>query len=389
MSKIKNKEEEVIITPQEQLLAYLKGTKGEHYNFEDSIYYKVSTGSLILDSVFQGGFGPGLIRLVGHNGGGKTSEAFTIAKNFMESVSNSRTIYIKSEGRLSLDMMKRSGLTFITGDTANWVNGTVYVHESNLFQNILGLILNLIENNPMKIKYCFIIDSLDGIITKGDKQKTLDENNQVAGVPRIMKMFFQHCCVPLFKFGHLPIFLSQVSANISIDPKAAAPIRVISGTGGNSLLHMADIILDFGPQFQGDLILEDPDAKPDPFKNKILGHWCKVEVKKSSNETKGQKIQYPIRHGYGIWREKEISDYMLMKGLLIRAGAWYSFEKSVLDELLQRNSETPTKFQGILSFQAFLEENPTIRDYLYSLFVDMITAEGSYNKLEETTHAIT
>jgi RecA/RadA recombinase len=382
----KNKEEEKIVTPQDQLLTYLKGTKGEHYNFEESVYYKVSTGSLLLDSVFNGGFDAGLVRLVGHNGGGKTSEAFELAKNFMKSVSNSRAMYIKAEGRLSKDMMARTGMTFITGDTAGWINGTCYVHESNIFQNILGLIQELIHNNPLKIKYCFILDSLDGVITRGDREKTLDENAKVAGAPSLSKRFFQQCAVPLFKFGHLPIFISQVSANISIDPKTPAPVRIISGTGGNSLLHMADIILDFGAQFQGDLILENPNLKPDPIKNKILGHWCKIEVKKSPNETKGQKIQYPIRHGKGIWRELEISDYALMKGLLIRAGAWYSFEDSTYKELKKMNKETPLKFQGINDFHVFLEENPEITQYLFNLFVGMISAEGSYNRVEETVH---
>jgi len=51
MSK-KNKEEVdsgKITTSQDQLKSFLKNNKESHYNFEPSIDYKVSSGSLLLD----------------------------------------------------------------------------------------------------------------------------------------------------------------------------------------------------------------------------------------------------------------------------------------------------------------------------------------------------
>ncbi len=48
----------------EILEKFLKDKKGHHYNFEESIDYKASSGSLQLDLNLNGGFGPGLHRFV-------------------------------------------------------------------------------------------------------------------------------------------------------------------------------------------------------------------------------------------------------------------------------------------------------------------------------------
>ena len=62
--------------------SFLKANKEDHYNFEDEINYKVSSGSLQFDLQLGGGFGPGLHRFVGMNEGGKTSESLEVMKNF-------------------------------------------------------------------------------------------------------------------------------------------------------------------------------------------------------------------------------------------------------------------------------------------------------------------
>ena len=60
-------------TSSDVLQSFLKQNSEDHYNFEETIDYKVSSGSLQLDTQLGGGFGPGLHRFVGMNEGGKTS----------------------------------------------------------------------------------------------------------------------------------------------------------------------------------------------------------------------------------------------------------------------------------------------------------------------------
>jgi hypothetical protein len=94
----------------DRLLSFLKDNKEDHYNFEDEIYYKVSTGSLNLDIATSGGLCPGLHRFIGMNEGGKTSEALEVAKNFLKTVDSSRALLFKAEGRLSKEIKDRSGI---------------------------------------------------------------------------------------------------------------------------------------------------------------------------------------------------------------------------------------------------------------------------------------
>ena len=101
MSPRKKKEDNSGVTPLDQINSYLEQNKGDHYNFEDTIEYKVSSGSLQLDLYLAGGFGPGLHRFTGVNEGGKTSESLQVMKNFLGTINQSRGLYIKAEGRLS------------------------------------------------------------------------------------------------------------------------------------------------------------------------------------------------------------------------------------------------------------------------------------------------
>ena len=88
------------IEPEELLSNFLKEHKEDHFNNEENIDYKISSGSLQFDMYLEGGFGPGLHRFTGVNEGGKTSESLQVMKNFLGTLSNSRGLYIKAEGRL-------------------------------------------------------------------------------------------------------------------------------------------------------------------------------------------------------------------------------------------------------------------------------------------------
>ncbi len=71
-AKRKTKQPDNVLTASEQLSSFLKTHKEDHYNYEEAIEYKVSSGSLTLDIETGGGFGPGLHRFCGINEGGKT-----------------------------------------------------------------------------------------------------------------------------------------------------------------------------------------------------------------------------------------------------------------------------------------------------------------------------
>jgi RecA/RadA recombinase len=381
MARISSKPEEVNEpgqSPANQLDSFLKTHKEEHYNYEEDVDYHVSSGSLNLDMEI-GGFGPGVHRLVGPPSSGKTSEAFEIMRNFFAMVPNSLGVYIKTEGRLSDEMIKRSGLKF-TSDPAEWKPGTVFVFKCNVYETIIGFIRTLIspKRNTSKVRYMFVVDSADAVNLKGDLDKDIEEGIKVAGSPLLTKQFLQKCALGMAVFGHMTFFLGQVSSEIKIDPYAKTVPRQVGGSGGNAVQHFSNEVLDYMEGYSGNLIKELPDKQPDRFKNKILGHVCKVRIAKSDREKRHVVVEIPIRYGQSggasIWREREVRDQLLAWGLLERKGAWYYLNEALGKELYAAlpKAHLIDSIQGEDAVLKWLDENKDVTKYLYDLFLKKV-----------------
>ena len=364
------------VNPENILGNYLKANKDDHYNFEETVEYKVSSGSLQLDLYLAGGFGPGLHRFTGVNEGGKTSESLQVMKNFLGTLDKSRGLYIKAEGRLGPEVKERSGVKFVF-TPEEWVDGTCFVFESNIYETAMGLIRQLITNNDDKIKYCFILDSVDGLIKKDDFGKNFEESSKVAGGAVIASDFCKKTSTALGKRGHMAIFISQVRADIKLDPYSKAPVRQTTATGGNALLHFANNIMEFEPRFKGDLILKNPSVKTmDAKKNPIIGHHAKVTIKKSAHENTNTTVSYPIRYGRtggtSIWVEKEVIDLLYAWEFVEKKGAWIKPTDDFKELLDSNNLDFPEKIQGDNNLFKTIEENKGLCDFLINYFKEQI-----------------
>ena len=118
----------------------LNRNKDHHYAFDNNIDYVISSGSLTLDIEMSGGIHPGIIRSSGITEGGKTSNALAFARNFqITHPEKGCIIYIKSEGRLSENMIARSG---VSTDPAKW-----RVIPTNDYEFVTDTMRELIKNN--------------------------------------------------------------------------------------------------------------------------------------------------------------------------------------------------------------------------------------------------
>ena len=362
--------------PNELLGNFLKSNKNDHYNYEETVNYKISSGSLQFDHCINGGFGPGLHRFTGVNEGGKTSESLQVMKNFLGTIDKSRGLYIKAEGRLGPELKERAGVKFVFSPE-EWVDGTCFVFESNIYETCMGLIRQLITNNEEKIKYCFILDSVDGLIRKDDLGKNFTESSKVAGGAVIASDFCKKTSTALGKRGHMAIFISQVRADIKLDPYSKAPVRQTTATGGNALLHFANNIMEFESRFKGDLILQNPSIKTmDAKKNPIIGHNAKVTIKKSAHENTNTTISYPIRYGRtggtSIWVEKEVIDLLYAWEFVEKKGAWIKATDDFKELLNSKDLEFPDKIQGDTKLFKTVEENKDLCEFLIGYFKEQI-----------------
>ena len=364
MAKVKKEEEEYVDVAKDFSKKFFKANKDFHLNYETAAEdYFVSSGSILVDSRIGGGFQSGLLRFCGCNEGGKTSEALEIIRNALETVPQGRGLYIKAEGRLSPKIQERSGVNFVF-DPDQWEDGTCLVFECNVFDVVFDYLRGLFKHNPEKKKYFIVIDSMDGLLLKSDLDKTTGEAAKVAGGALLTSDFLKRVSLGMSKFGHLCIMLSQVRAKVAIDQYAPKDTNNQTGSsGGNASLHYPDWIFEFMRQFKDDKILENPDAK-ESESNKKIGHYAKVMICKSTNETTGQVVRYPIKYGRkggkSIWIEREIVEMLVSWGFIEKSASWLSFDDEFRKACEEAGINIPIKIQGMKNLYDLFEKDPAL-----------------------------
>ena len=351
MSRKKSKES---LSPVEQIQSYLKDNQKYHFNNDAEHNYTVSSGSLMLNLEMSGGIGPSIIRATGVSEGGKTSCALSFAKNFQKTVDNSFVFYIKAEGRLSEEMIDRSGID----------RDRFFIFKTNIYETVLDSIRNLIVDNAQDTRYFFVIDSMDALVPVNDIDRPFSEADKVAGGSVLASNFLKKMALPLTSKGHVCFVISQVRSTVKVNQYEKSEPKLTNASGGNALIHYADWILEFKKRNSRDVI---PLGSKQPE-----GHWCKIQFCKSTNEKSGIEIRYPIKYGRtngrSVWVEYEILSLLKTFDMVKPSGAWITVEKTFLEELSEQGFEIPEKIQGEEAFKKILEEDTKLTDYLFEKF---------------------
>lgn len=371
MSKSKTKKEPAQTTDQIAKFLSDKDNQKYHYNFHESEDYKISSGSLNLDMALGGGLPSGAHRFTGINEGGKTSCALAFSKNFQDHFKkDGMIIYIKSEGRLSPEILERSGI-----DTSP---DRFFVFDCNIFEKVFELVRELVFNNEDNKKYMFIIDSVDALCRVGDIDKPFAESEQVAGGALITSVFLKKMVLPISKMGHTMILTSQVRVEVATNPYASRGGPKTKEAGGNAVKHYANFILEFQERYTSDMIFKNPTATTLEAKGEPIGHYCKIKFRKSVNEKTGSVVRYPIKYGQkkglSVWKAREILDMLFLFKLISKSGAWISVSEDLIKELGSKDIEIPAKFQGDQRIIDFLEEHKPVMDFLYEDFKSLANA---------------
>jgi hypothetical protein len=301
-----------------------------------------------------------------------TPEAIEMCRNIFNGVKNSKGLWVIAEGRgLSKENQERSGLKFVyTSD--EWDVGTIFVFETNVFELFIKTVKELVTNNTEDIKYVFVVDSIDGLQLRDDKSKDVTEANKVAGTPALSKKMLQSLSLGMFKYGHIMILISQVTAEIKLDKYSPSLNRGGQFSGGNSLLHASDYILEYQQTWPGDYLFDKPGGKLNDGSSKTIGKYCKIILQKSAQETsRKQLIRVPIKFGRkpsGIWLEYECVDMLLAFGLLEQSSSWLVWSPDLYRELQAIDKDVPEKIQGIDRTRQYLELNPPITNFLIEKF---------------------
>lgn len=379
----------------DQLETILTKNKDSHLNFEDYIEpKKISSGSLILDKQLGGGFSPGFHRFTGVTEGGKTSAILEAARNFrLVYPDDGEVIWFKAEGRLSAELLTRSGVLKVEDfvkakvgiipkdksevgecyfklDRKQRLKMPFVVLESNEYEFIAGTTKNLVLNNPENKRRFFAYDSTDGFITKADKEKDFTEAAQVSAAARLSSLFLKHVTPYFDKFVHYGFLVSQLRSGIQLNQYEKKENRTGGSSGGFALQHYPNTILEFLPRFKSDQIITAD-------KKTILGHFCKIDLCKTGTEKSGSRIMYPIKYGVtggsSVWVAKEIVDVLLAQELVSRKGAWYSFDNDFREYIKSKFDVeiTSEQMQGENSLFEYISNDDAVLAALYSNFLEL------------------
>ena len=250
----KNQDINTVSSKLSSLDKYLKDNSNYHFAFDNPVDYVISSGSLVLDMEMGGGIRPGVTRSTGITEGGKTSNALAFARNFQKvHPDNGVIVYIKGEGRLSKQIISRSG---VDTNPAKWK-----VIPTNDFEFVIDMIRDVTKLNPDGHYYMFIIDSLDSLVPRNDIEKGASEADRTAGGALLTSNFLRKMANYFSAKGHICFLISQVRSTIKINPYEKGDPKVTNASGGNAALHYSDWILEFQQRFQKDIIFGGPDNK--------------------------------------------------------------------------------------------------------------------------------
>lgn len=349
---------------------FLKENEKDHFNYvKPEREYRVSSGSLEFDAALDGGLPAGIHRFSGASESGKTSQALSFIKNFLDTVPNSKALYIKAEGRLGEKVKKRSKIKF--AEASGWDVGTCFVYKSNVYDSMAQFIYERVNNNPENYKYIFVIDSLDSLMIKNDTQKDMDGKDalKVCGPNLMTKWLFKKLSLALNELGHVMIAIVQVIAKIPMKEKTEQ--LIVSGGGGNAAVHFSNFIFNFEVRWNKDFILASGTGDKAIFehgKSNVIGHWVTVTLDKTDNEKSRNMVRYPIRYATesdvgGIWNELEIQKFLINFGLINQKASWFEFTETSVKKMEDAGLEDiQIKIQGGDKLNQFLSR-PEVSEF--------------------------
>lgn len=333
-----------------------------------------STGSLELDMYLGGGFRPGVFRISGPFESGKTCFSLTCGKYFQETVENPFVVYINAEGRITKEKLAISGIS-----TANDVYQQI---DFNVADVVYDLIRDLITDNPKKLQYMFILDSLDALERLGDISKQFSESNQVAGGALINSVFGKRTTLPLTINGHAMFILSQERVEIPVGHSHRGP--QIKPSGGKAVGHYSSVTAEIAPKFIKDYIWEkEKAAEGSGDRGKVLGHYVTFKFAKTRNDKTLEKVVIPIKRGRiggkSIWIERELFS-LASQFQLLRGKGWMDFAPQLIAEMKSAGIELIQKIQGEKAVIEYFEQHPEVTEFLISKFRKLIHDLSPFNQ---------
>lgn len=295
-----------------------------------------SSGSLGLDMALGiGGLPKGRIcEIYGPESSGKTTLALHLAAEVQKK--GGTVVFIDAEHALDVNYAKKLGV-----DT-----GKLLVSQPDCGEQALEICEALIRSSAVEL---VIIDSVAALVPKAEIDGEM-QDQQPGMQARLMSKALRKLTAIASKTGCTILFINQIRMKIGVmygSPETTA--------GGNALKFYASVRLDIR---KIGAITEN---------QAVLGNRVRVKIVKNKVAPPFREAEFDVIFNEGISKTGEILDVGVDKGVVDRAGAWYSYKGERLG-------------QGREGAKVFLKENPEVFNEIRGLILSTAGIEASTPK---------
>ncbi len=293
--------------------------KGAVMRLGDEVDHKIeviSTGSISLDKALGvGGYPKGrIIEIFGPESSGKTTFALHAIASAQKA--GGYAAFIDAEHALDPVYAKNLGV-----DIENLI-----LSQPDSGEQALDIALALIQSGSVDI---IVIDSVAALVPEAELNGDMGDSH-VGSHARLMSQAMRKMAGVINKTNCVAIFINQLREKVGVlfgNPETT--------TGGRALKFYSSVRLDIR---KGETIKDGTT---------ILGNRTNVKVVKNKVAPPFKTVEVDIIYGKGISKEGEIVDLAVASNIIVKSGAWFSYNGNKIG-------------QGRENAKEFLKNNPEI-----------------------------
>lgn len=275
----------------------------------------IPTGSISLDLALGGGLPKGrIVEIYGPESSGKT----TLTLHAIAEVQRQggTAAFIDAEHALDPAYAKRIGV-----DTDN-----LLLSQPDNGEQALEIVETLVRSNAVDI---IVVDSVAALTPRAEIEGDMGDSHMGLQA-RLMSQALRKLTGIISRSKATVVFINQIRMKIGVmfgNPETT--------TGGNALKFYASVRMDIRRISQ----IKQADA--------VIGNRTRVKVVKNKIAPPFREAEFDIMYNEGISTSGDVLDLAANKGIVEKAGAWYSYEGEKIG-------------QGREATKTYLQENPKV-----------------------------
>jgi recombination protein RecA len=294
--------------------------KGSIMKLGESTHVKVETvptGSLSLDLALGGGIPKGrIIEIYGPESSGKTTLTLHAIAEIQKQ--GGTAAFIDAEHALDPAYAKRIGV-----DVEN-----LLLSQPDNGEQALEITETLVRSNAVDL---IVVDSVAALVPRAEIEGEMGDAHMGLQA-RLMSQALRKLTGVISRSHTTVIFINQIRMKIGVmfgNPETT--------TGGNALKFYASVRMDIRRISQ----IKQGDA--------VIGNRTRVKVVKNKIAPPFREAEFDIMYNQGISRAGDILDLAANRGIVEKAGAWFSYDGNKIA-------------QGREAAKNYLMENPKVME---------------------------